>query len=166
MTQGKLAGAANADDLCAMDSELTVDQKREWAEFLYTVEGLKMDDVALKVHSTEAMVTCWIREGNWDGRRRTMLTTRRMQMKQYFRLLEQITEKINADEDVNPKDVDLAVKYTAAIKNLNAEVTAGETIEVARAFVLWLQRRNLQMAKEVAEEFDVYIVTKVKEEED
>jgi len=58
------------------------------------------------------------------------------------------------------------VKYTAAIKNLNAEVTAGETIEVARAFVLWLQRRNLQMAKEVAEEFDVYIVTKVKEEED
>jgi len=161
----KLAQAEGRADLCAMANELTVDEKREWAEYLYTKEGMEMDDVALKVRSTEATVTTWIQEGNWNGRKRTLMTTRRAQMKQYYRLLEQITGKIMGEEAINPKDVDLAVKYTAAIKNLNAEVTAGETIEVARAFVMWLQRHNLQLAKDVAEEFDVYIAIKVKEEE-
>ena len=148
--------------LWGMKEELSAHRRRDWARMLYTKEGLPIKDVALMTGSDEAELRHWATQGEWEGQKRTLLTSKEKQLTQLYDLLEKVMAKMTAADDINPKDADLAAKYTAAIRNLDAEITVPQIIEVAKLFTLWLRRRDAELAKAVTLQLDHFIRQRLK----
>jgi transposase len=60
------------------------------------------------------------------------------------------------------KEADVLIKLSASIKNLEVETGLGETYEVGRAFIDFVRKHNIALAKEITTYFDLYIQTKTK----
>ncbi len=148
--------------LCVMNEELTNEQRKEWAKHLYTRETKGFRHIAELVGVDEAQLRQWVAEGSWDAIKKTLPTSKEYQLEQLYELLGKITEKINNSDDPNPKDVDLVVKYTAAIKNLDTETSIQQIVDVAKLFTTWLQHKDINMAKKVALEFDGFIRQRIR----
>lgn len=144
-----------------METQFTRDKQKEWARELYTREDLSPGDIALKVGAAEADIRLWATQGNWSGLKRSLLTSRSFQMDNLYRLLENLTEKMKEQEEVNPRDADLLVKYTAAIRNLDAETDIPSIVQVARLFTTWLRRRDHDLAQSVTVQFDAFISQRI-----
>ncbi len=137
--------------------------KKDFAKFLYTRQELPNAAIALSVGVEEYTVRKWAADGAWDGMRQGLKTGAKSNVVRLHKLLEGLCEKVAADPEPNPKDVDLILKYSAAIKNLEPEVGICEIVEVAELFVLWLRTQNLALAKQTAALLDKFIALKVKE---
>lgn len=148
--------------LCSMKEELTTEQLKDWAQHLYTHEGNNEKAIAHKTGVEEAQVRQWATNGTWAALRKTLPTTRDYQLEQLYKLMEKVTEKLGDTDDPNPKDVDLVVKYTAAIKNLDTETTLQQIVEVAKLFTNWLKPRDLDLTKTITTQFDKFIRERVK----
>lgn len=143
--------------------QLSSNERREWAQLLYTRYDMNAREVALQTGATEADVRRWIKDGNWDGLRRSLLTSREEQLKNLYDILAAITAQAKQNSDnPNPKDADLIIKYTAAIKNLETDIGVGEIIDVIKPFVVWLMKKDLEIAKKLTGYFDQYIKEKLK----
>lgn len=144
-------------DLWGMEDGLTGGQKKEWAQLLFTRFDLSIKDIALKTGASEEELRLWIQEGNWEGIRRSLLTSKEVQLNILYDILETITTRIKENGADNTKDADLVIKYTSAIKNLETESSVTQVIEVAKKFINRLQTTDLELAKTVAMHFDAYI---------
>lgn len=143
--------------------QLSSNERREWAQLLYTRYDMNAKEVALQTGAPEADVRRWVKEGNWDGLRRSLLTSREEQLKNLYDILAAITTQAKQNsENPNTKDADLIIKYTAAIKNLETDIGVGEIIDVIKPFVVWLMKKDLEMAKKLTGYFDQYIKEKLK----
>ena len=141
-----------------MTEELNYDERREWARSLYTRQDKTIRDVALTVSVEEATVRNWIIEGAWDSVKRSSLISKTRQLEYFYNQLENINQKLAGNPgEINTKEVDLVVKYTAAIKNLEADVTICQIIEVAELFVTWLRRKDIALTKAVTVKFDAFV---------
>jgi hypothetical protein len=140
-----------------MNHQFNTDRQRDWARELFTHQDMPLTDIALKVGATEADLRLWMQQGDWQGLKRSLLTSREFQLGQLYKLLENLTEKMKQQDDVNSKDADLLVKYTAAIKNLDAEVDVPSIVQVARLFTTWLRRKNVELAQTITVQFDAFI---------
>ncbi len=141
-----------------MKGELSYDQKREWARSLYTKEDISVRDIALKVSADEVIVRSWVQEGRWPEVKRSLLTSKAMQLDYFYKALETVTGRTGAGQAFdNLKDVDLIVKYTAAIKNLESETGISSIVQVAEVFTTWLLRRDPELSRKVTTHFDVFI---------
>lgn len=131
--------------------------QEQWAKVLYTQLQMTLPQVALEVGASEACIRGWISANGWDALKRGKLTTRQQQLENLYWLLEHVTARLKKGEDASSKDADLAVKYTAAIKNLDTELGLGEIIEVAKAFTKWILNTDRAMAQQVTLLFDGFI---------
>jgi hypothetical protein len=145
-----------------MNPETNNMQLKEYAQLLYTRHDTSIADIATATQLNEATVRYWIQQDGWDGIKRTLLTAKAHQLEQLYALLEKVTTKMRTEDNINAKDADLAVKYTAAIKNLDTEVGIPQIIEVAKLFTTWLRRRNGELAKSIIVEFDIFIKQRLK----
>lgn len=143
--------------------QLSSNERREWAQLLYTRYDMNAKEVSLQTGASEADVRKWIKEGNWDGLRRSLLTSREEQLKTLYDILAALTAQVKQNtENPNPKDADLIIKYTSAIKNLETGIGVGEIIDVVKPFLLWLMKKDLELAKKLTVYFDAYIKEKLK----
>lgn len=140
-----------------MNKGLTNEQQKEWAQLLFTKHDFTEKEIAIKVGVEEATVRKWIRDNNWEGVRRSLLTSKEYQLNILYDILSTLTTRIKEQEEGNTKDADLLIKYTAAIKNLEAETSVTQIIEVAKLFTLWLQTIDLELTKTVTLYFDSFI---------
>jgi len=140
-----------------MKDGLTDGQKKEWAQLLFTRFDLSIKEIALKTGASEEELRLWIQEGNWEGIRRSLLTSKEVQLNILYDILESITTRIKENGADNTKDADLVIKYTTAIKNLETESSVTQIIEVAKKFINWLQTINIELAKTVTLRFDAFI---------
>lgn len=141
-----------------MTKRLKYEERKEWARMLYTKQELSAMDVANTVAVQESQVLKWAREDAWDTVRSSLLISKQTQLKRLYTALEKLTRSIEqADMEVNPKDIDLAIKYTTAIKSLEPEVTVSLIIDIAELFINWLRKRDLHFARAVATHFDAFI---------
>lgn len=136
---------------------MTYDQRRDYARLLYTRHDIHISDIALDVHVAEAEVRKWINEGAWDAQKRTLLTSKSSLLENLYTALEQLSGKIAGADDVSLKDVDLFVKYTNAVKNLETGVPLSNIIEVSAHFITWLRRRDAELARQVSLHIDAFI---------
>lgn len=142
---------------CGMTAAFTTDEKKEWARLLFMKEEKSVDEVAAATGLEPAVVRGWAADGQWHGVRRTMATSRHYQLEKMYELLEQLTEKMNASNEINSKDADLLIKYTAAIKNLDLDTGIPQVVEVGTLFTTWLRRQDAALARETALHFDAFI---------
>ncbi len=141
-----------------MTKRLKYEERKEWARMLYTKQELSVTDVANTVAVQETQVLKWAKEDAWDNVRSSLLISKQTQLKRLYTALEKLTRTIeDADKEVNPKDIDLAIKYTTAIKSLEPEVTVSLIIDIAELFITWLRKRDLHFARAVATHFDAFI---------
>jgi len=140
-----------------MKDGLTDGQKKEWAQLLFTRFDLSIKEIAIKTGAGEEELRLWIQEGNWEGIRRSLLTSKEVQLNILYDILESITTRIKENGADNTKDADLVIKYTTAIKNLETESSVTQIIEVAKKFINWLQTIDIELAKTVTLRFDAFI---------
>ena len=159
----KFARLKIALHLCAMKEELSKDERREWAQLLYTRHDKTIQDVAGIVSVPEAAVRLWVHEGAWNGVKRSLLISKKTQLAQLYDLLEKATARLKDEENITPKDVDVITKYTAAIKNLEAETTVSEMIDVGELFTHWLMRKDPGLGKIVTKELNEFIAERIEE---
>lgn len=143
--------------------QLSNNERRDWAQLLYTRYDMNAREVALQTGASESELRKWIKDGNWDGLRRSLLTSREEQLKNLYDILAALTAQVKLNtEHPNPKDADLIIKYTAAIKNLETEIGVGEIIDVVKPFLVWLMKKDLELAKKLTIYFDQYIQEKLR----
>ena len=141
-----------------MTKRLKYEERKEWAKMLYTRQELCAVDVANTVAVQETLIHKWAKEEAWDSVKCSLLISKQTQLKRLYTALEKLTRNIEDDEkEVNPKDIDLAIKYTTAIKSLEPEVTVSLIIDIAEMFTTWLRKRDLHFARAVATHFDAFI---------
>jgi hypothetical protein len=158
-------------DICIMDNglnknpgKLSNDQKREWAQMLYTRFDVTQKEIALKVAADESTIRRWIMEGEWDKMRRSLLTSREDQLRHLYDILAAITMRVKeSDELGDTKDADKIIKYTTAIKNLEADVSIGEMIETGMQFIRFVLQRDIETAKLISLQFDTFIKHRLKQ---
>lgn len=146
-----------------MATALTNNQKKEWAELLYLKGELKQKDIAVKVGCAEKTLSGWIKDGNWDKLKKSMLTTKTEILRNLYNVLDKINTKLNEEDSFgDTKIADMYVKYTAAINNLETQTSIAQIFEVSRMFCNWLQTIDPKFALQVLEHMDVFIKENLK----
>ncbi len=136
-----------------MNNELTADERKRWARTLYVNNGKNIKETAKDAGTSEATIRGWINEGEWDLVRRSLAISKENQISRFYELIEQL----NAKDKKDPKDVDLIVKYTAAIHNLDTDNSVYSIIEAAELFITWMYNRSIPKAQEFTKHFQLFI---------
>lgn len=138
-----------------MNEELTHEERKRWAYFLFTTHDLSIGDIALETSTDETTVRAWAHEDRWGQIKRSRLTSKAAQIEYLYAVLENLRSK--SSREANPKDADLMLKYTTAIHKLENATTLTEIIDVSELFVRWLRRKDLALTKILVKHFDAFI---------
>src|SRR4051812_37193371 len=109
-----------------MKDELSFNERKQYAKLLYTRHDITNKDIALEVGVEESVIRFWIHEGAWGSVKRSLLISKASQLELLYSQLEKLNNKVNAEENASSKDVDLILKYTTSIKNLESETTVSD----------------------------------------
>ncbi len=140
-----------------MNQNITGEQHKEWAKLLFTQHKHTIKEVAKTIDIEEAVVRKWVKDNNWEEIRLSLLVSKEFQLSKLYNLLDRLTTKMNDDIEINTKEVDLTIKYTAAIKNLEVETGLLQIVEVAKLFTTWLSRKDKEIARMITIELDAFI---------
>jgi hypothetical protein len=151
-------------EICGyMNKELTVQQKKEWAEMLYLTGQHSQKEIAAKVGCKESQITLWKEKGLWEKKRKSLLTTKSELLRFFYDVLDKLKNKINATDGIGTnKDADSAIKWTAAIKNLETESSIADLMEAGKQFHKYLQLTDPDFALKVLNNYDAFIKEKLK----
>lgn len=138
-------------------------EQREHARLLYVNERITLKEVAERVNVTEKTVGKWCKDDNWDGLRKSMLSTRQAQITRWYKQLDSITERIeNRDNIPTSAEADITSKITSNIKALEVQIGLGEIVETGKKLITFIQQVNLEDAKLFKNYFDEYINNRLK----
>lgn len=139
---------------------MTLSRKKEYAKTLFlSEENLNQKMIAERVGVTEKTIGNWIKRYGWRDLRRSLITTKQNQISLLYDQLEFINTTISEREDkaANSKEADVIIKLTGAIQRLEVETSVGETVEVAKKMISFVQNDDLDFAKKLTNYFDIYI---------
>lgn len=145
---------------------MTNEQKKEWAELLFTQKGLNQKEVAAKVGTTEKTMSKWVERYGWKALRDGYSVTRGQELHrikaQLTELNDAISERDKGERYATTVEADILIKLTAAMKNLETEVNLVEVLNVCSEVVEFIRQTDLPTAQLVAEWFDEFIKHKLK----
>jgi transcriptional regulator with XRE-family HTH domain len=151
-----------------MGQNITIAQKKEHAKLLYTVEGVTVGkELAERVGVSAQTISKWINSEDWEALRSSVLLTKEAELRRLYRrftFLNDLIEKREIEEQkpVSNSEADSLVKISAAIKNLETDVSASESMEVLKNFISSVRSHNLELAKAITKEADLFIKTLIK----
>ena len=146
-----------------MAQKITIAQKKEHAKLLYTVEGITVQkELAERVGVSAQTINKWVNSEDWEALRSSVLLTKEAELRRLYRrftfLNDQIEQReIDEKKPVTNAEADSLVKISAAIKNLETDVSASESMEVLKNFINSLRPRNFNLAKLITPEADIFI---------
>ena len=143
--------------LCAMNNNLSADDRRDVARMLYTENDKTCKEIATAMKTEEAAVRQWIQEGEWDMVRRSLAASKREQLERLYEMVEQLNRQIAKEEEKNPKDMDMLLKYMTMINKLETDSNLYRTIEMAEGFLTWLYRKNKKQAQAYVHYYNQFI---------
>jgi len=131
------------------------------AQLLFVKEGLSQKDVAQRVGVTEKTVGRWVKIYKWNDLKRSFAATRHSIIANLQKQLELLQGEIKKRENgmATTKETDMLVKLATAIKKLENETGAGETVEVAMKFIRFVAANDTSLAQLITRHFDAYIQT-------
>jgi len=138
--------------------------QQDYARILFTTEKLSQKEIAERVNVTEKTISSWIKKGEWEKLRKSMLVTKQHQISLLYDQLAHMNEIIS-ERDVkvaDSKEADVISKITSSIQRLEVETSVGQIVEVAREFIQFVRESDLNLAKDVTRQFDSFIQTKMK----
>jgi hypothetical protein len=105
----------------------------------------------------------WVNEGGWEKLRRSLLVTKSEQIGRLYEQIDNLTTEIQDGAGVaDSKQADVLTKLTAAIRNLETEVSIGERVEVGMEFCDFVRQNAPEKSGEVVTLFDSFIKSMLK----
>lgn len=143
---------------------ITKKEEQNYAQILYVSENLTAKEIASRVGVTQKTMGRWIKDGNWDQLRKSMLVTKQKMITMLYDQLEALNNDIAKRQPAIPngKEADIISKITTSIQRLETEASIAETIEVAKSFINYIREYDLEFAKKITEHFDSYIQYKMR----
>lgn len=142
-------------------AELSINQKKEWAQQLYCEGKLTQKLIAVKVEVAEKTISKWVNEGNWETLRKSLLVSKQEQLANMYEQLSEINAHIKQKPEgqryADSKQADIQVKITASIEQLEEETNMADVFEVGKRFISYLQMHDFEKAKEVVDLYDGFI---------
>lgn len=147
-------------EICIMAvKEITNKQKKEYAKLLFTTTDLTQKEIAERVGTSPQSMTKWVSEGMWDSLRKSLLTSKSDQLRRMYEIANAVTTKIESTQGGfgDTKLADMMIKYTAAIKNLETETSAGQMFEFGMQFIRFVSVDSIPDAQLITDYFDGFI---------
>ena len=142
---------------------MTKDQLKDFSKLLYIRERLTQKEVATRAGVSEQTMSKWVNDGGWERLRRSLLVTKSEQIGRLYEQIENLTQSIQDGTGVaDTKQADILTKLTAAIKNLETEVSIGERVEVGMEFCDFVRQNAPEKSGEVVSLFDSFIKSMLK----
>lgn len=135
--------------------------KKEIARSLYLNGNYTFEEIADKIGTTRQTVSRWVREGNWDSLRASVMITPEQIIAQINRQLLEINTAINSREEgqrfATAKEADALAKLAGAVKKLETDIGVPDCVSVAMRFLSWLRPLDIDAAKQFGGLFDAFI---------
>lgn len=146
-------------------ANLTIEQKREWAQLLYTKENLTQKEIAERVGISVQTMSKWVTKFKWDELKVSLTITREEQLKNLYRQLAEMNKAISerdGNKYPNAAEADTITKLANAIDKLETETGLNEILSTFKEFLNWLRKFNLEEAQRLVPLFDDFVKTKLK----
>lgn len=118
--------------------------KKALAHTLYVENGFEQKLISEKIGISEKTISKWKQEGKWDDARQEARTGISNRRKRLLSTLDQVLLNIEsrpAPENVpTSKESDTITKLTAAIQNLETELSLAHKTETGKQFVQYIQK--------------------------
>lgn len=135
--------------------------RKEIARSLYLNGNYTFEEIADKIGTTRQTVSRWVREGNWDSLRASVMITPEQIIAQINRQLLEINTAINSREEgqrfATAKEADALAKLAGAVKKLETDIGVPDCVSVAMRFLSWLRPLDIDAAKQFGGLFDAFI---------
>lgn len=146
-------------------AKLTMTQKKEWAQLLYTKENLPQKEIAERVGVSAVTMSRWVNTGNWDKLKVSLTITREEQLENLYRQLAEINKEI-AERDGNKyataAEADTITKLANAIDKFQTETGLNDILSAFKEFLNWLRTFDLEEAQRLVSLFDDFVKTKLR----
>jgi uncharacterized protein YjcR len=125
-------------------AEMTIKERKEWAQLSFIKEDLTQKEIALKVGVSEQTLSKWVNTEGWEKMRISIIKTKGEEIVRLYRMLRDANNEIEeAGRAPNSKEMDVIIKLTGAIKNLESETSLAQIIDVFKAYFDWLRPVDL-----------------------
>lgn len=138
--------------------------EKDFAKVLFVNDNVTQKEIAERLTVTEKTVSKWIKEGEWEKMKKSILVTKNSQLSMLYDQLDFINNdiKLRDYKIATTKEADVISKLTASIKKLETETNVGETIEVSKQLIQFIRSADLQFATQLTRYCDAFIQEKMK----
>jgi len=142
-------------------AELTLKQKREWAEQLITKLGYTQKEAAVKVKVSAVTMNKWYNKFGWDRLKQSFLVTKTAQLSRLYMQMDEMNTAImkrpEGERFANSKEADSLNKIAATIRLLETDASIAEIVEVGKKLLNFSREHHPTNAIELAQLFDGFI---------
>lgn len=142
-------------------AELTLKQKREWAEQLITNLGYLQTEAAVKVNVSTVTMNKWYKKYGWEKLKQGFLVTKSAQLSRLYMQMDEMNSAImkrpEGERFANSKEADALNKIAATIRLLETEASIAEIVEVGKKLLSFSRENYPNNAIELAQIFDAFI---------
>ena len=145
-------------------SDLSIQQKKEWAKILFLKENLLQKEIAIKVGVTEKTISKWVNDDAWDALRVASFITKEEQISRAYKMIDALMYEIeDTNKGVpNSKQADVLSKLASTIESLETEAGISQIVDVSKDFINWLKTQDLVKAQDFIIYLDGFIKHKLK----
>ncbi|RWX00924.1 DDE transposase family protein [Flavobacterium cerinum] len=138
--------------------------EKDYAKTLFVNENISQKEIATRLKVTEKTIGKWVKDGNWETMKKSMLTTKENQLTMMYDQLDFLNTDIKGREFkiATPKEADIISKLTSAINRLETETSIGDTVEVAKKIIQFVRSQDVAFAAQLTNYFDGYITSLTK----
>lgn len=138
--------------------------EKDLAKVLFVNDKISQKEIAVRLNVTEKTISKWVKEGDWEKLKKSMLTTKDSQLSMLYDQLDFLNTDILSREFkiATTKEADVISKITSAIKKLETETSIGETIEIAKQLIQFVRTQDVAFANRLTQYCDVFITEKLK----
>jgi len=146
---------------------ITMSDKQYLAKILFTREKLEQKIIAKRVGVSEKTISKWVTDFNWKKIRNRLLVSKEEILNDLYEQLENLHNSIKA-KDVgkqfaDTKEVDIQIKYTASIRNLETDLAIADLVESGIRFIRYMQMAGtFEQVLEVAEFWNSFLLSNFK----
>ncbi|MDN5291790.1 MAG: hypothetical protein PWQ06_2029 [Anaerophaga sp.] len=140
---------------------LTNNQKREWAQQLYTRENLTQKEIARRVGVSPVTVNKWAKKDKWEELKVSITLTKEEQLKNLYRQISELNNAILQREEgkrfATSAEADTISKLANSIEKMETEVGVADLVESFRVFINWIRTFDLDEAQRLIPLMDSFI---------
>lgn len=150
-----------------MATKESIARKKNYAKLLYTIEGVTVGkELAERVGVSAQSISKWINSEDWEHLRASVIITKESELRRLYLQITELNDTIFDREKgqrfASNKEADTLIKLTAAVRQLETDTSAADSMEVIKNFVNYIRLDDHKKAIEITNLADGFIKTLLK----